>query len=247
MRRGTSLLPTFCATKKAAALPCNQAAAAHRVRPAPRRGGFVAVPVAASGPGTWDDGVVHYYDASGIGATVSTAAQRWNDSGARVQLIEVGAPDEADVIFEVDDKRLRAACGHDCLGYTSSIGAALRGARPRAHRRRPERRPAPAQRVGRGARVRPRARPAPPRRPRLLADERARLRHELLAVAGRRPADGRSAGVRARAGRRRGRRRAVRRRAHAARRAAAAEPTSAASTSSACTTPIRRSAKPASQ
>jgi hypothetical protein len=81
-----------------------------------------AIPVAASGPGTWDDGVVRYYDAGGIGRTVTTAADRWNDSGARVRLLAVETPDEADVIFEVDDDRLREACGHDCLGYTSSIG-----------------------------------------------------------------------------------------------------------------------------
>ena len=86
-----------------------------------------AIPVAASGPGTWDNGIVRYYDASGIGATVTTAAERWNASGARVQLIQVGAPHEADVIFEVDDIRLRQACGHDCLGYTSSIGQPSEG------------------------------------------------------------------------------------------------------------------------
>jgi hypothetical protein len=86
-----------------------------------------AIPVSASGPGTWNDGVVRYFDGSDLDATVATAAKRWNDSGARVKLIEVGAPAEADVIFEVDDARLRHACGHDCLGYTSSIGQPAEG------------------------------------------------------------------------------------------------------------------------
>lgn len=82
-----------------------------------------AIPVAAStGPSPWDDGTVRFYDAGGLGRTVATAAQRWNDSGARVRLVEVMDPDEADVLVEVDDERLRRACGGDCLGYTSSIG-----------------------------------------------------------------------------------------------------------------------------
>jgi hypothetical protein len=86
------------------------------------------IPVAAStGPRAWDDGTVRFYDAGGLGRTVTTAAQRWNDSGARVRLIEVLAADDADVIFEVDDRRLREACGSDCLGYTTSIGRPSHG------------------------------------------------------------------------------------------------------------------------
>jgi hypothetical protein len=82
-----------------------------------------AIPVAASSsPTPWEDGVVRYYDAAGLGRTVATAAERWNDSGARVRLIEVFAADEADVVFTVDDNQLRRECGRDCLGYTSSIG-----------------------------------------------------------------------------------------------------------------------------
>ena len=81
------------------------------------------IPVAAStGPEPWEDGVVRFYDDGGLGRTVTTAAQRWNDSGARVRLIQVFAPDDADVVFTVDDDKLRQACGTDCLGYTSSIG-----------------------------------------------------------------------------------------------------------------------------
>ena len=82
-----------------------------------------AIPVAASsGPTPWEDGVVRYYDAAALGRTVTTAAERWNDSGARVRLIEVFDADEADVVFTVNDIELRRSCGRDCLGYTSSIG-----------------------------------------------------------------------------------------------------------------------------
>jgi hypothetical protein len=82
-----------------------------------------ALPVtASSSPQGWDDGVVRIYDASEFGRTVTTAAQRWNTSGARVRLIKVATREAADVIFEVDDQKLRAACGRDCLGYTTSIG-----------------------------------------------------------------------------------------------------------------------------
>ena len=82
-----------------------------------------AIPVAASqGPQPWEDGIVRFYDAAGLGGTITTAADRWNESGARVRLIEVFTQDDADVVFEVDDSRLHDACGADCLGYTSSIG-----------------------------------------------------------------------------------------------------------------------------
>jgi hypothetical protein len=81
-----------------------------------------AIPVAASGTQTWDGGTVRWYDASGVGRTIDTAAQRWNDSGARVRLVEVVSPEDADVVVEVDDAALRQACGADCLGYTTSIG-----------------------------------------------------------------------------------------------------------------------------
>jgi hypothetical protein len=81
------------------------------------------IPVAASaGPQPWEDGMVRFYDAGGLGRTLTTAAERWNDSGARVRLIEVFSPGDADVVVKVDDAALRNACGADCLGYTSSIG-----------------------------------------------------------------------------------------------------------------------------
>jgi hypothetical protein len=82
-----------------------------------------AIPVtASSGPKPWNDGVVRYYDAAALGRTVTTAAERWNESGARVRLVQVFSAEEADVVLTVDDAKLRGACGGDCLGYTSSIG-----------------------------------------------------------------------------------------------------------------------------
>ena len=87
-----------------------------------------AIPVtASSGPEPWEDGVVRYYDAAALGRTVTTAAGRWNDSGARVRLIQVFSAAEADVVLTVDDTKLRAACGSDCLGYTTSIGRPSEG------------------------------------------------------------------------------------------------------------------------
>ncbi len=77
---------------------------------------------ASSEPQAWNNGNVRYYDASGMHRTVVTAAARWNSSGARVHLKKVDSPRTADVVFEVDDRKLNAACGRDCLGYTSSIG-----------------------------------------------------------------------------------------------------------------------------
>jgi hypothetical protein len=70
----------------------------------------------------WDDGTVRYYDASGMRRTVITAAAHWNASGALVRLEPVDSARQADVMIEVDDERLRRACGRDCLGFTSSIG-----------------------------------------------------------------------------------------------------------------------------
>lgn len=81
-----------------------------------------ALPVAMSSAQAWDDGVVRIYDDSELGRTVTTAAQRWNTSGADVRLIKVADREQADVVFEVDDRRLRELCGHDCLGFTTSIG-----------------------------------------------------------------------------------------------------------------------------
>ena len=77
---------------------------------------------ASSGTRTWDDGVVRYYDGSGMRETLLTAAARWNASGAHVRLERVNAAGDADVVIKVDDRALRAKCGDDCLGYTTAIG-----------------------------------------------------------------------------------------------------------------------------
>jgi hypothetical protein len=82
---------------------------------------------ASSGPRTWDDGVVRYYDGSGMRRTVTTAAARWNASGADVRLERVDSARDADVVIKVDDRALRARCGGDCLGFTTSIGRPSRG------------------------------------------------------------------------------------------------------------------------
>jgi hypothetical protein len=70
----------------------------------------------------WPHGAVRIYDASGMHGDVATAAQRWNESGARVRLRFVRAPQLADVVVRVDDHELVGRCGRDCLGYTTSIG-----------------------------------------------------------------------------------------------------------------------------
>ena len=84
---------------------------------------WFVIPVAASSePRTWDDGVVRVYDAGDLGRTVTTAAQRWNESGADVRFIQVASAEDADVVVDVDQRELRKACGSDCLGYSTSIG-----------------------------------------------------------------------------------------------------------------------------
>ena len=79
---------------------------------------------AAAGTHTpvWPGGLVRIYDASDMDATVSTAAERWSESGAKVYLEMVDRPQRADVIVKVDDRRLLKLCGRDCLGYSTSIG-----------------------------------------------------------------------------------------------------------------------------
>jgi hypothetical protein len=78
--------------------------------------------VAGSHAPVWPGGVVRIYDESGMDPTVSTAAERWSESGAKVYLEMVDRPQRADVIVKVDDRRLLRLCGRDCLGYSTSIG-----------------------------------------------------------------------------------------------------------------------------
>ena len=86
------------------------------------------LPVAAfSSPRAWDNGVVRYYDASGMRMTMVTAAARWNQSGAHVRLEETQSPQDADVVVQSDDRWLFRLCGRDCLGYTTAIGRPSQG------------------------------------------------------------------------------------------------------------------------
>jgi hypothetical protein len=81
------------------------------------------LPVARAGHvSRWPSGAVHYFDATGMTGTVDAAAARWNASGAHVRLERVRSAHDADVVFDVDDRRLLKRCGRDCLGFSSSIG-----------------------------------------------------------------------------------------------------------------------------
>jgi hypothetical protein len=84
---------------------------------------------AAAGPSTptWPNGVVRIYDADGLRATMTTAAERWTVSGALVAIRLVDREEDADVIVRVDDRRLLHMCGTDCLGYSTSIGRPEKG------------------------------------------------------------------------------------------------------------------------
>ena len=75
----------------------------------------------------WPHGVVRVFDASGMSETVATAAARWNGSGAGVHFEVVGSRRRADVIVISDDRDLFHRCGHDCLGFSTSIGRAPHG------------------------------------------------------------------------------------------------------------------------
>jgi hypothetical protein len=70
----------------------------------------------------WPGGVVNVHVASDIPDTVITAADRWTQSGANVQVRVVAHQRDADVVVRVDDERLLKLCGRDCLGYSTSIG-----------------------------------------------------------------------------------------------------------------------------
>jgi hypothetical protein len=85
------------------------------------------VPAFAGRSARWPNGVVRVFDASGMGATVATAATRWNGSGAHVRFQLVGDAKRADVIVRADDRELRRLCGRDCLGYSTAIGRADHG------------------------------------------------------------------------------------------------------------------------
>ncbi len=78
--------------------------------------------IAGTADPTWPAGIVNVYDASGMTDTIIVAADRWTQSGAKVQIRVVKYRKDADVVIVRDDKRLLKLCGKDCLGYTTAIG-----------------------------------------------------------------------------------------------------------------------------
>jgi hypothetical protein len=70
----------------------------------------------------WPQGVVNVWVATDTPDTMITAAKRWSDSGANVDIRVVKFEQDADVVVVSDDKRLLELCGRDCLGYSTSIG-----------------------------------------------------------------------------------------------------------------------------
>jgi hypothetical protein len=90
--------------------------------------GWQELPViAAGGPQPWPHGVLTYFDASGSGTTLDAAAARWSRSGARVRIVRAPDRAHADVVFVEDGAALRASCGPNCLGLSSSIGRPSEG------------------------------------------------------------------------------------------------------------------------
>ena len=78
--------------------------------------------VAGASDPRWPHGVVNVWVATDAPDTMITAAKRWSDSGADVDVRVVKYRDDADVIVTNDDRRLIKLCGRDCLGYSTSIG-----------------------------------------------------------------------------------------------------------------------------
>jgi hypothetical protein len=78
--------------------------------------------VAGASDPRWPHGVVNVWVATDTPDTMITAAKRWSDSGANVDIRVVRFQKDADVIVRNDDKRLLKLCGRDCLGYSTSIG-----------------------------------------------------------------------------------------------------------------------------
>ena len=70
----------------------------------------------------WPDGVVNVWVATDTPDTMITAAERWTDSGANVNVRVVKYKRDANVVVTNDDRRLLKLCGKDCLGYSTSIG-----------------------------------------------------------------------------------------------------------------------------
>ena len=75
----------------------------------------------------WPHGVVNVWVATDAPDTMLTAAKRWTDSGANVDIRVVKFRKDADVIVRSDDRHLLDLCGADCLGYSTSIGRSRDG------------------------------------------------------------------------------------------------------------------------
>ena len=78
--------------------------------------------VAGATDARWPHGVVNVWVATDTPDTMITAAKRWTDSGADVDIRVVKFEKDADVVVVNDDRRLLKLCGRDCLGYSTSIG-----------------------------------------------------------------------------------------------------------------------------
>jgi len=78
--------------------------------------------VAGTAEPKWPRGVVNVFAPLGVRDTTIVAAERWNKSGAAVEIRVVLYERDADVVVRRDDRRLRKLCGRDCLGYSTAIG-----------------------------------------------------------------------------------------------------------------------------
>jgi hypothetical protein len=78
--------------------------------------------VAGASDPRWPHGVVNVWVATDTPVTMITAAKRWSDSGATVDIRVVRFQKDADVVVRNDDRRLLKLCGRVCLGYSTSIG-----------------------------------------------------------------------------------------------------------------------------
>jgi hypothetical protein len=78
--------------------------------------------IAGASDPRWPGGTVNVWVATDTPDTMLTAAKRWTDSGANVDIRVVKYRKDANVIVTNDDRRLLKLCGRDCLGYSTSIG-----------------------------------------------------------------------------------------------------------------------------
>jgi hypothetical protein len=81
-------------------------------------------PMALSAPASekWSSGTILYWADEQAETAAGIAAARWNDAGVGVRFRRTRHPEDAEVVLEADDARLRAQCGADCFGWTTNIG-----------------------------------------------------------------------------------------------------------------------------